>query len=278
MTKSTVTSDWLWKNRAMPELCILYTRMADIVSGDLESSEGRIILNAALFDFESDFVDLDSELPHTMPSQKEFNRAAQGLGIHHNSVIVIYDSQGLYSSPRAWWMFKAMGHENVFVLDGGLPSWIANGYPVSDKPAMPQLKGDFAAIPVENAFVTAWQIQSVLGLQPDHVIIDARGAARFQGTAPEPRSGLRSGHIPSSANLPYQNVLDGGYLLGSNIIEAKLADSGATLNSHLYFSCGSGVTACIIALAAYSAGYPNLHVYDGSWTEWGGNPTLPIEL
>ena len=232
------------------------------------------IKGARRFDLKGEFSDQQSELSHTMPDQTQFQQAARALGVNNESQIVVYDDLGIYSSARAWWMFKAMGHQNIAVLDGGLPKWLAEQREVEQaKTGLPEL-GNFIAKPQPGVFS---QTQDVLAAidNPDKVILDARAEQRFLGTSPEPRAGLRSGHIPSAKNLPYQQLLTQGQLLAKEVLQRKFK-SVATNEQELVFSCGSGITACILALGAQVAGYEKLSVYDGSWAEWGIDPKLPI--
>ena len=257
-----------------PTLLVLYTSMADIVSGLAEPIPAELIPGSVFFDFEKVFCDTSSGLPHTMPDAALFEREATKLGINANSKIVVYDSKGLYSAPRVWWMFKAMGHTNIAVLNGGLPAWLLNNYPVEKALHTSQQTGDFKAKTDKSAFVNAsWIVEHL-----DHInVIDARSSARFNGTVPEPRVGLRSGHIPGSINLPFNQCIDNGALLPPSELKQQFADLNLNKQQPLIFSCGSGVTACILALAASEVGYSNLSVYDGSWSEWGAKVELPVE-
>lgn len=272
-----ISSKALWEARGDEQLVVLYTRLADIRSGDLESIHQKIILDAQLFDFESVFVDEHATLPHTMCSAAKFQNEARKLGINSDSNIVVYDSQGFYSAPRVWWMFKSMGHENIRVLNGGLNAWRDEGFPVSDTPISSRPNGDFESAIQDSLFVDASVILGILHKAPEHLVCDARAAGRFEGSIPEPRIGIRSGHIPSSINLPFQNLIENGFLKTPDQLSELFSIFASMKPQHLYFSCGSGVTACVLAIAAYSLGYENIHVYDGSWTEWGGSMNLPIE-
>lgn len=210
-----------------------------------------------------------------LPAAEDFTREAQKLGINKNSLIIVYDNRGIYSSPRAWWMFKAMGHDQVYVLDGGLPEWIAAGYtcePATQPKAIE--KGNFVA--KYNPALVSDKEDVLQALQNEkYSVIDARSAARFHGKAPEPRAGLRLGHMPGALNIPFETLLENGMM--RNQAELKQVFNSFSLkNKKLIFSCGSGVTACITALGAALAGYPNFSVYDGSWSEWGMPGELPV--
>jgi len=263
-----VSVQWLAGNLIAENLVILDASMPPVSAVDsVKKHEKPIYIpGARRFDFDKEIRDKESHLPHMMPSPKIFTKEAQKLGINKDSAIVVYDKVGIYSSPRARWMFRAMGHTQVAVLDGGLPAWIKAGYKTVQRLAkLPKIHGNFVSQPQDELFSDAADVFIALH-DPDFVVMDARSEGRFKGVEPEPRAGLRPGHMPNAVNIPFTSVLEGGIMVS----KAKLRSVFEKYkDKKMIFSCGSGVTACILALAADQAEYKNLSVYDGSWSEWG---------
>ncbi|MDQ0985773.1 sulfurtransferase [Streptomyces sp. V2I9] len=234
------------------------------------------IPGARPFDLDGELSDHTSPVPHTMPDVRQFTEALRALGVDDSDTVVVYDARGIYSSARAWWMLRAMGFDRVAVLDGGLPAWIAAGHPVESTPAAYDgPRGGFTARPRPGLIVDADAVAAALA-DPASAVLDARTAERYAGTAPEPRPGLRRGHMPGAAGLPFGELLrDGGVMRPAHELRTVF-EAAAGGREQLYFSCGSGVTACVLALGATLAGYDDLAVYDGSWSEWGLPSDRPV--
>jgi thiosulfate/3-mercaptopyruvate sulfurtransferase len=266
MKTPIVPVSWLKENLDNPELIIL-DAVLDTPPHDIQ------IIGARTFDIQNNFSDTSIPLPNTLPQPENFAAAARKLGINKHSKIVVYDTKGIYSSPRAWYLFKSMGHENVWVLDGGFPAWQKEGLAIEKVAPKSFKEGDFEAHFKPEMFKNKFQVLSNL-TSKEAVVIDARSSDRFNAEIAEPREGLRSGHIPNAVNLPFSKVLKEGHYLPKEELKQILPHQ----DRNLYFSCGSGITACI-NLIAYELILNNSPkaVYDGSWTEWGLDHNLPIE-
>ena len=226
------------------------------------------IPGAVFFDIDG-VADRSTDLPHMLPAPDAFAAAAGQLGLRRDRTIVVYDGQGIFSAPRVWWTLRAMGFPNVVVLDGGLLKWRAEGRPLETSAPSP------TATDIEPAFDPSLvcdlaAVQGVLERR-DAQVVDARAAARFRGEAPEPRAGLRSGHMPGARNVPWGGLVQpDGTMKSAEAIRAAFRDAGVDLGAPIVTTCGSGVSAALLALALARLGREDVAVYDGSWTEWGG--------
>ncbi|KZN46321.1 sulfurtransferase [Pseudoalteromonas luteoviolacea] len=276
MTKNMKSCQWLFEN--LPNVIVLDAGI--IKPGEKGNySPPAIIPNALRFDISKNLSDECPKIPNMMCSEHVFQAEMRQLGINCTDTVVVYDDKGLFSAARAWWMFKAMGFDQVFILDGGLKQWMALNYETASKYAAVKQVGNFTVTPCEHYFIDKEQVLACIP-RPDVLMLDARGEQRFKGVRSEPRAGMRSGHIPQSVNLPYTSVLTEQGLLKPLPELAQLLHSlgiNAKIKT-LQFSCGSGITACILALVALECGYSNLQVYDGSWSEWGQLADYPISV
>jgi thiosulfate/3-mercaptopyruvate sulfurtransferase len=270
-----VTTDWLIERLGKPGLAIVdgsWHLPPTGRSGPREYAAGHI--PGAVF-FDIDVVsDHASGLPHMMPSDAQFAEAVGAMGISTADHVVVYDQTGLFSGPRVAWMFKVFGSAEVSILEGGLPRWLAEGKPVTTETPTPRPSA-YAAKLDAGVVATLAEIETSLKAGT-RLVIDARPGPRFRGEAPEPRPGVRSGHIPGSVNLPFDKISSDGALKSPADIRAALAEAGIDPATPAITSCGSGVSAAIIALALASVGSKVEAVYDGSWAEWGARSDLPL--
>ncbi|MFY9240310.1 MAG: 3-mercaptopyruvate sulfurtransferase [Roseovarius sp.] len=274
--KILVSTDWLAAHLKDPDLRLLDASWF-LPGSDRDPRaeyEEAHIPGARFFDID-DVSDARSDLPHMVPPTEKFMSRMRAMGVGDGHQVVVYDSHGIFSAPRVWWLFKLMGQDNIAVLDGGLPKWQAEGRPVEDMP--PMIRDRHMTVRRQNhrvRDVTQVATASKLG---SATILDARSAARFRGEAPEPREGLRAGHIPGSQNVPYTELLTAqGTMKGPDDLRAVLDAAGADLSKPIITTCGSGVSAAIINLALERMGVTDHALYDGSWTEWGAFPTVPV--
>jgi thiosulfate/3-mercaptopyruvate sulfurtransferase len=274
-----VTTEWLSAELGKPGLVVFdATKYLPNEPKDGKAEYLRAHIPGARFFDIDQIADTDTDLPHMVPTAGRFAKLISALGVSDNSRVVFYDQKGLASAARGWWLMSLFGHDQAAVLDGGLPKWLAEHRPVGDGEAGP---------PPPGIFVPDLRARQLRGigdilrnvLNREELVLDARAAGRFTGTVPEPRAGMRSGHIPGSVSLPYTDLLNhDGTFRPAGEVRGRLEAAGVDGTREVVTSCGSGVTACILTLGLRVAGFPDGAVYDGSWTEWGGRSDTPIEV
>ncbi|TCH97093.1 sulfurtransferase [Roseococcus sp. SYP-B2431] len=271
-----VSTEWLAAELGKPDLIVFDTTKYlpnEPFDGRQKFLEAHIP-GARFYDID-EVADPDAALPHMIPSAARFEKLMDRLGVSNNSRIVFYDQKGLQSSARGWWLMRLFGHEKAAVLDGGLPKWVREGRAVQSGAEEPEASAGYVADLVAGRVLGIGDLKRILE-NGDRLILDARAAGRFKGTAPEPRPGLPSGHMPGAANIPFNELFAAdGTMLPEAALRARFALAGADGSRPLATSCGTGVTACILTLGALRAGLPEPAVYDGSWTEWASRPETP---
>ena len=276
MSDPLVTPAWLAEHLADPDVQVVdatWYMPGEEGSGQADYAAGHVP-GAVFFDIDA-IADHATDLPHMLPSPEAFAEAAGRLGLRREAQVVVYDARGLFSAARVWWTLRTMGFPRVFVLDGGLIRWRAEGRPLESTPVTPEPSRLSAAFRPE--------LVRDLGAVRQHLeantapLVDARGAPRFRGEAPEPRPEVRGGHMPGAKNVHYASLLNpDGVMKAAPALSAAFAAAGVDPAGPIVTTCGSGVTAAIVALALARLGFPDTPVYDGSWTEWGGRRDTPV--
>jgi thiosulfate/3-mercaptopyruvate sulfurtransferase len=276
MTDPLVTTDWLAKHLTDPDVQVVDATWYMPTEGrrGIETYHIEHIPGAVFFDID-EIADPETDLPHMLPSPEAFAEAAGALGLRREATIVVYDAHGIFSAPRVWWTLRVMGYPSVVVLDGGFRKWKDDGHPVTDGPGAPvpvTVAPEFHPELVRDLTAVEGAVQSRA-----EQLVDARPAARFRGEAPEPRPGLRGGHMPGACNLPFTELINSdGTLKPADQLKAAFEQAGVDLAKPVVTTCGSGVSASVLALALARLGREDVAVYDGSWTEWGGRADTPV--
>jgi thiosulfate/3-mercaptopyruvate sulfurtransferase len=273
-----VSSDWLAERLTDPDINILDASWYF----PAENTDPRAIFEsghipgAQFFDIDA-IADPSDGLPHMLPDPATFSRAASALGLSEDATIVVYDQIGLRSAPRVWWSLRAMGHDKVFVLDGGLPKWRAEGGAIETGTVDPK-PATYRAHHRPD-LVVGYDAMRAIVADRERQIVDARPAPRFRGEAPEPRPGLRSGHMPGALNVPFADLLfEDGRLRPATQLASVFQQAGLSLEQPVVASCGSGITAAVLALGLARLGRWDVPVYDGSWAEWGARDEAPVAV
>lgn len=271
-----VDADWLEQRLGTPGLSIVdgsWYLPTQKRNAKAEYDAGHI--PGAIFFDQDVVVDPDSPLPHTLPRPEVFAQHVGSMGISADDTIVVYDGPGMFSAPRVWWMFRTMGVFQVYMLDGGFDRWKTEGRPVTRERTRIAPCVFYANFDKERV-ASLSDMRRIVGTGESQ-IADARPAGRFEGVEPEPRAGVRSGHMPGAKSIPALTLSENGKLLPVNCLREALEDAGIDLSKPVVTSCGSGVTAAVITLALESVGHTDNKLYDGSWTEWGGLSDTPVE-
>ncbi|MFE0015690.1 3-mercaptopyruvate sulfurtransferase [Mesorhizobium sp. NPDC059054] len=272
----TVDADWLEQRLGQPGLSIIDASWyLPAQKRDARSEYDAAHIPGAVFLDQDAVSDQDSPLPHTLASPRDFAQYVGTMGISADDTIVVYDGPGFFSAPRAWWMFRVMGVFQTYILDGGFDRWKAEGHPVTAEPTK-IAPGIFHADFDASRVASLEDVRRIVA-GGESQIADARSPGRFAGAEPEPRAGVRAGHMPGAHNLPYSVLSENGVLLPKSKLREIVEQAGIDLSKPVVTSCGSGVTAAVITLALETLGHTDNRLYDGSWTEWGGLLDTPVE-
>lgn len=270
------STDWLADNLGKNNIVVVDGSYYLPTQGRDAHAEYRTahIPGAVFFDIET-IADKSTDLPHMLPGPDDFAQAVGALGITETDTIVVYDGLGFFSAPRVWWTLRIFGAKDVFILDGGLTKWKQEGRPTEAGEAKREPR-PFKAEMDTGAVAMVADVQMALN-NGDVQVVDARSAGRFKGTEPEPRKGLRSGHMPGALNVPSSAIVENGRLASPEKIAAAFKKAGVDTDKPIIASCGSGVSAVVLAMGLDAVGKKMPRIYDGSWTEWGGRADLPVE-
>lgn len=270
-----VSADWLMERLGKPGLSIIDgSWYLPTQNRDARAEYQAAHIPGAVFFDQDAVVSPDSPLPHTLPSPGLFAQFASSMGVDEKDTIVVYDGPGFFSAPRVWWMFRLMGAKDVYVLDGGFDRWKAEGRPVTAETT--KIASCFFEVDCDPSRVVSFEEMRRIVDGKTAQIADARPAGRFAGTDPEPRPGVRGGHMPGARNVPATSLSRDGSLLPVPELRAALEAAGLDLTKPVVTSCGSGVTAAVVSLALESVGHAEHRLYDGSWSEWGGRSDTPV--
>lgn len=273
---SLVSTEWLSQHMSAPDIRVVDASW--YLPGENRDPKAEFkehhIPGAVFFDID-EIADTDNPLPHMIPSPEKFSSRMRKLGLGDGNRIVVYDGSGIRSAARAWWMIRLFGHHDVSILDGGLPKWHGEGREISDMPTPPAERHFTSRI---NSLIVRDKGQVRRNIETGREqVLDARSKGRFEGTEPEPREGLRAGRIPSSLNLPFNELLnEDGTLLSAEKLREAFDAAGIDQSKPVTTTCGSGITACVLAFGLHMIGHKQVAVYDGSWTEWGLDKDMPL--